>query len=110
VDADAVVGRGTELAAIEAAFARVADGPAGVVLTGDAGHRARSMTASGSPVTHVISILMPVDEVVFTLIRAGDEQLVHELGLRAGLPADRIATAITLNPGPVPEPAGGPTS
>ena len=71
---------------------------------------ARSMTAAGTPVTHIISILMPVDEVVFSLIQAGDLQLVRELGVRAGLPADRIATAITLTPGPVPEPAGGPTS
>jgi hypothetical protein len=70
---------------------------------------ARSMTAAGTPVTHVISILMPVDEVVFSLIQAGDEQLVRELGTRSGLPADRIAEAITLSPGMVPEPAGGPT-
>ncbi len=70
---------------------------------------ARSMTASGSPISHVVSILMPVDEVVFTLVQAGDEQLVRELGVRAGLPADRIATAITLTPGHGPEPAGGPT-
>ncbi len=71
---------------------------------------ARAMTAAGTPVMHVVSILMPVDEVVFSLIQAGDEQLVRELGARAGLPADRIAAAITLNPGEVPEPAGGPTS
>src|SRR5215467_14202396 len=37
MDADAVVGRGTELAAIEAAFERAPDGPAAVVLTGEAG-------------------------------------------------------------------------
>jgi hypothetical protein len=70
---------------------------------------AREMSASGTPVTHMISILMPIDEVVFSLIQAGDEQLVRELGERSGLPADRIAEAITLRPGSVPEPAGGPT-
>jgi hypothetical protein len=70
---------------------------------------ARAMTAEGTSVVHVASILMPVDEVVFSLIAAGDEQLVRELNARAGLPVDRIATAITLTPGQGPDPAGGVT-
>ena len=70
---------------------------------------ARAMTAEGSPVVHVASILMPVDEVVFSLVEAADERLVRELNDRAGLHVDRIATAITVAPGLVPEPAGGPT-
>jgi DNA-binding CsgD family transcriptional regulator len=37
MDADAVVGRGTELATVEAALARVPGGLAGAVLTGEAG-------------------------------------------------------------------------
>jgi hypothetical protein len=68
---------------------------------------ARAMTAEGRRVEHVASILMPVDEVVFTLIAAPDEGLVRELNARAGLPADRIAAAITLSPGQVPGHAGG---
>ena len=57
---------------------------------------ARAMTAEGSPVEHVGSILMPVDQVVFSLIAARDEGLVRQLNERADLPADRIAAAIAL--------------
>ena len=51
---------------------------------------------------HVGSILMPVDEVVFSLIAARDEWLVRELNERAGLPVDRITVAISLSSGPEP--------
>ncbi len=57
---------------------------------------ARAMTAEGSLVEHVGSILMPVDQVVFSLIAAQDESLVRQLNERADLPADRIARAIAL--------------
>jgi hypothetical protein len=57
---------------------------------------ARAMTAAGSPVEHVGSILMPVDQVVFSLIAASDASQVQELNERAGLPVDRIAEAIAL--------------
>ncbi len=39
---------------------------------------------------------MPVDQVVFSLIAAGDESLVRRLNERADLPADRITRAIAL--------------
>ena len=54
------------------------------------------MTAEGDPVDHVGSILMPVDEVVFSLFAAGDEGLVRAANERAGLPVDRIAEAVAL--------------
>ncbi len=57
---------------------------------------ARAMTAEGTRVEHVGSILMPVDQVVFSLIAADDESLVRQLNERADLPADRIAAAIAL--------------
>ena len=57
---------------------------------------ARAMTDEGDPVEHVGSILMPVDEVVFSLFAAGDERLVRELNARADLPVDRIAEAVAL--------------
>jgi hypothetical protein len=57
---------------------------------------AQAMTAAGSRVVHVGSILMPVDEVVFSLIAARDEVHVRELNERAALPADRIAEAIAF--------------
>ncbi len=57
---------------------------------------ARAMTAEGSSVEHVGSILMPLDEVVFSLIEAGDESIVRQLNERAELPAHRIAAAIAL--------------
>lgn len=57
---------------------------------------AREMTAEGTRVEHLGSILMPVDRVVFSLIAARNEALVRELNARADLPVDRIATAIAL--------------
>jgi hypothetical protein len=57
---------------------------------------ARAMTAAGSRVEHVGSILMPADQVVFSLIAAADESLVRRLNERVELPADRIAEAIAL--------------
>ncbi len=57
---------------------------------------ARAMTAEGSPVEHVGSILMPADQVVFSLIAARDETLVRQVNERADLPTDRIAAAIAL--------------
>lgn len=57
---------------------------------------ARAMTAEGTPVEHVGSILMPADQVVFSLIAAADEAVVRTVNERADLPLDRIATAIAL--------------
>jgi hypothetical protein len=71
---------------------------------------AQAMTAEGTPVRHLGSILMPVDEVVFSLITAGDESLVREVNARAELPVDRVSTAITLAAVPVPGPTGGLTT
>jgi hypothetical protein len=59
---------------------------------------ARAMTDEGSPVTHVGSILMPVDQVVFSLIEAADEAAVRTVNERAAIPMDRVATAIALRP------------
>jgi hypothetical protein len=55
-----------------------------------------AMTEEGDPVAHVGSILMPGDQVVFSLIAARDAALVRQLDERADLPADRIAEAIPL--------------
>ena len=66
---------------------------------------AEAMRAEGAPVEHVGSILMPVDEVVFSLIAARDESLVREVNERAGLPVDRITVAISLSS--VPSSTGG---
>ena len=55
-----------------------------------------AMVAAGQRVTHLGSILMPADQVVFSLFAAEDESAVRELNERAALPADRIAKAIAL--------------
>jgi hypothetical protein len=68
---------------------------------------ARAMTEEGARVEHVGSILMPVDEVVFSLFAAGDEGLVRELNTRADLPVDRIAEAVTLLPSASADIPGG---
>ena len=61
---------------------------------------ARRMTAEGVPVEHVVSILMPADQVVFSLIAAADETVARQVNERAHVPVDRIAAAITLPAGP----------
>lgn len=72
---------------------------------------ARELTAEGRRIEHVGSILMPADQVVFSLFAAGDESIVRQLNERADLPADRIAVAIALLPpgGGRPEPEPYPT-
>jgi hypothetical protein len=57
---------------------------------------AEAMTAEGVPVKHVGSVLMPADQVVFTLIAADDEVAVREVTERADVRMDRIAAAITF--------------
>jgi hypothetical protein len=62
---------------------------------------ARDMRAEGQPVEHIGSILMPADQVVFTLITATSESVVREVNERADLRIDRIAVAIQVAPDPV---------
>ena len=57
---------------------------------------ASAMNGAGARVAHVGSILMPADQVVFSLIVATDEAVVRAVNERSGLPVDRIARAITL--------------
>jgi hypothetical protein len=77
------------------------------VVLGRLDAAARSMTFEGRRVEHLGSILMPVDEVVFTLIAAPDESDVREVNARAGLPVDRISAAVTLPSAALPNPQGG---
>ena len=60
---------------------------------------ARSMSAEGTVVEHLGSILMPADQVVFSLIGPGDEDAVRALNARAEAPLDRSAAAIGLGIG-----------
>jgi hypothetical protein len=73
---------------------------------------ADAMAAEGVRVQHLGSILMPVDEVVFSLIAAPDESVVRDVNARAGLPVDRITAAITVrsahpSPAALPDLQGG---
>lgn len=52
---------------------------------------AGTLTRGGRPVDHIGSLLMPADEVVFSVIRADSEAIVRELNRRADLPVDRIS-------------------
>lgn len=61
---------------------------------------ARDMRAEGQSVEHVGSILMPADQVVFTLIAAPSELVVREVNERADLRIDRITVAIQVAPDP----------
>ncbi|HEY2916147.1 MAG TPA: hypothetical protein VGI98_02925 [Candidatus Limnocylindrales bacterium] len=60
---------------------------------------ARTMQAEGTAVEHVGSILMPADQVVFSLVTAADEAAVRALNARADAPVDRIAAAIGIGIG-----------
>jgi hypothetical protein len=55
-----------------------------------------AIAAEGGRVEYLGSILMPVDQVVFSLMAAADETLVRQVNELADLPADRIARAIAL--------------
>lgn len=57
---------------------------------------ARAMAAEGVVVEHLESILMPRDQVVFSLIAADDEAAARQLTARVGAPADRITLAIQV--------------
>jgi len=61
---------------------------------------ARDMREEGQSVEHIGSILMPIDQVVFTLIDASNEAVVREVNERADLRIDRIAVAIQVGPDP----------
>ena len=61
---------------------------------------ARELADEGDHVEHLGSILMPADQVVFSLIAANEESVVRRVNERAGLPIDRIAGAIALLGGP----------
>jgi hypothetical protein len=64
---------------------------------------AHAMTREGTPVEHVVSILMPADQVVFSLFEAPDEAAVRSVNERAEIPMDRIAAAIALRPSQLTE-------
>jgi len=68
-------------------------------LAASLGKAARTMAAEGNPVEHVVSILMPRDQVTFSLIQASDEASARQLTARAGASIDRIAIAICLTEG-----------
>jgi hypothetical protein len=55
---------------------------------------ARELAAEGSLVEHLLTLFVPADEVGFCLFAATSPASVQQLCRRAGLPFDRIATAI----------------
>jgi hypothetical protein len=52
--------------------------------------------AEETPVHHVISILIPAEEVVFSLYEGQSTLAVRQLNERAAIPVSRIASAITM--------------
>jgi hypothetical protein len=57
---------------------------------------AGEVSVPGRAVDHVGSLLVPEDQVVFSVIRAESVELVLEVNERAGLPVDRVASVKTL--------------
>ncbi len=62
---------------------------------------ARDMRAEGQSVEHVGTILMPADQVVFTLIAAPSESVAREVNERADIRIDRITLAIQVAADPI---------
>ena len=56
---------------------------------------AAELSARGSPVRVLVTMLMPDDEVAFCLFAAGSPALVEQACRRAGIPFSRITRAIT---------------
>ena len=56
------------------------------------------LAAEGLRLENLGSILMPVDQVVFSLISARSESVVRRANELAGLPVDRVSAAITVFP------------
>jgi hypothetical protein len=59
------------------------------------GRSAAALSAGGSPVHVLVTMLMPDDEVAFCLFAAGSPALVEQACRRAGIPFSRITRAIT---------------
>jgi hypothetical protein len=56
------------------------------------------LAGEGFSLANLGSILMPADEVVFSLISARSESVVRRANELAGLPVDRVSAAITVFP------------
>jgi len=59
------------------------------------GRSAAELSAKGSPVHVLLTLLMPDDEVAFCLFAAGSPALVEQACRRADIPFSRITRAIT---------------
>jgi hypothetical protein len=57
---------------------------------------ARAMTSEGRHVDHLGSLLVPADQVVFSVIRASSEAIAREVNDRAQLRVDRIAAVTSV--------------
>jgi uncharacterized protein (UPF0248 family) len=60
------------------------------------GRQMEQMRAEGVPVHHVVSILIPGEEVVFSLYEGQSSAAVRVLNERADIPVSRIIAAITV--------------
>jgi hypothetical protein len=54
------------------------------------------MTSEGHHVDHLGSLLVPADQVVFSIIRASSEAIARELNERAHLRVDRVAAVTSF--------------
>jgi Protein of unknown function (DUF4242) len=55
---------------------------------------AASMSAEGSPVQLLMTLLVPTDEVIFGIFAASSAHIVSETCQRGGMPAQRLTAAI----------------
>src|SRR5262245_8233623 len=67
------------------------------------GRQMEQMRTDETPVHHVISILVPDEEVVFSLYEGQSTLAVRQHNERAAIPVSRIATAITMESGEMGE-------
>jgi hypothetical protein len=60
------------------------------------GRQIEQMCAEATPAHHVISILIPAEEVVFSLYEGQSTAAVRQLNERADIPVSRIVAAIAV--------------
>ncbi len=72
------------------------DEPMARTILSELERASRAMTREGTRVEHVVSILMPRDQVVFSLFEAADEAAVRAVNEHAEIPMDRIAAAVAI--------------
>jgi hypothetical protein len=67
---------------------------------------ARELAAAGQPVAYLHAVFLPSDQTWLALFEASAAGPVSEACLRAGIPCDRVTSAVLAGPPPASDPDG----